>query len=183
MAVITALSPPVHSDEQLVDRLMAGERDALEELFRRYRLVAYRVAYRLAGREVDALEAVQKGFIQALTPWHGFRGQSAFKTWLLRVVSQAALARGRKRHRLPGQPHAFQDPVSGRERADSRHLLDEALATLPEALRRMFVLHAEGELNYREVAEAMGMSRDTVMSRLCQARQQLRAYLARPTPS
>jgi RNA polymerase sigma-70 factor (ECF subfamily) len=192
MAGITAVSPPAQGDEQLLARHAAGEREALEELFRRYRLVAYRVAYRLLGQEADALDAVQDGFIKALTHLHGFQGKSSFKTWLLRVVSNAALDLGRKRgrretlslHAVPGedagggQAFSFQDPTEGLERADLRQLLDEALATLPEAQRRTFVLHAEGELSYREVAEVLGISIGTVMSRLFYARQKLRAYLA-----
>jgi RNA polymerase sigma-70 factor (ECF subfamily) len=192
MAVITAVSPPAQSDEQLLARFAAGEREALEELFRRYRLVAYRVAYRLLGQEADALDAVQDGFIKALTHLSGFQGKSSFKTWLLRVVSNAALDLGRKRGRremlsldaAPGEDAnvspalSYQDPTEGLERADLRQLLDEALATLPEAQRRTFVLHADGDLSYREVAEVMGISIGTVMSRLFYARQKLRAYLA-----
>jgi RNA polymerase sigma-70 factor (ECF subfamily) len=58
-------------------------------------------------------------------------------------------------------------------------LLDRALATLPEPQRRTFVLHAEAELSYREVAEVLQISIGTVMSRLFYARQKLRAYLAK----
>jgi RNA polymerase sigma-70 factor (ECF subfamily) len=193
MAGTTVLSPPTQSDEQLLRRFRDGDREALDELFRRYRLLAYRVAYRLLGQEADALDAVQDGFIKALTHLSGFRGQSSFKTWLLRVVSNAALDLGRKRGRREtlsldaapandprvGPPLTFQDPTCGLEQADLRRLLDEALATLPEAQRRTFVLHADGELSYREVAEVLGISIGTVMSRLFYARQKLRAYLAR----
>jgi RNA polymerase sigma-70 factor (ECF subfamily) len=176
----------------LLARLARGERQALEELFRRYRGLAYRVAYRLLGNEADALDAVQEGFIKALTHLHTFQGRSTFKTWLLRVVSNAALDVGRLRGRreqlsldappagngeLP-HPVAVADPAAGLERADLRRLLDQALATLPEAQRRTFVLHVEGELSYREVAEVLGISIGTVMSRLYYARQRLRAYLA-----
>jgi RNA polymerase sigma-70 factor (ECF subfamily) len=195
MAVTTAASPPALSDEQLLARNAAGEREALEELFRRYRLVAYRVAYRLLGQEADALDAVQDGFIKALTHLSSFQGKSSFKTWLLRVVSNAALDLGRRRGRRETlsldaaqgddaqRKHAlsFQDPTEGLERADLRHLLDDALATLPDAQRRTFILHADGDLSYREVAEVMGISIGTVMSRLFYARQKLRAYLTRRT--
>ena len=58
-------------------------------------------------------------------------------------------------------------------------VLDEALAALPEAQRRAFVLHVEGELSYREVADVMKISIGTVMSRLFYARQKLRAILSR----
>src|SRR4051812_17180564 len=99
MASVT-LSPAAElSDDQLLARSHAGDRGALDELFRRYRSLAYRVAYRLLGREADALDAVQEGFVKALTHLHGFQGRSSFKTWLLRVVSNAALDLGRQRSR------------------------------------------------------------------------------------
>src|SRR5262245_7509188 len=99
MSAVTAPCPPAPSDEQLLDRYAAGEHRALDELFRRYRQPAYAVAYRLLGHEADALDAVQEGFVKALTHLDGFQGRSAFKTWLLRVVSNAALDLGRQRGR------------------------------------------------------------------------------------
>src|SRR5436305_7956312 len=97
MAPGSALALP--SDEQLLDRAGRGDRDALQELFRRYRGLAYRVAYRLLGNEADALDAVQDGFIKVLTHMNGFEGRSSFKTWLLRIISNAALDLGRQRGR------------------------------------------------------------------------------------
>jgi RNA polymerase sigma-70 factor, ECF subfamily len=192
MAACTAPCPPAPSDEELLGRHAAGERQALEELFRRYRQPAYRVAYRLLGHEADALDAVQEGFVKALTHLHGFQGRSSFKTWLLRVVSNAALDLGRQRGRREALSleaaqagesadlHLQTGDESGRglERADLRVLLDRALATLSEAQRQTFVLYADAGLSYREVAEVMGTSIGTVMSRLYYARQKLRAYLA-----
>jgi RNA polymerase sigma-70 factor (ECF subfamily) len=192
MSITSALSPPLQSDEQLVARLADGDRAAGEELFQRYRLLAYRVAHRFLGHEADALDAVQDGFVKALTNLPGFQGRSSFKTWLLRVVSNAALDLGRQRgrretlsldafapHDQDGvQPLVSENPGLDLERKDLRNLLDRALATLPESQRRTFVLHAEAELSYREVAEVLGISIGTVMSRLYYARQKLRAYLA-----
>ncbi len=182
----------VPSDEQLLARWAKGDRIALEEIFRRYRGVAYRVTYRLLGHEADALDAVQEGFVKALTHLRAFQGRSSFKTWLLRVVTNAALDLGRQRGRRelvsmdslahvqreeiePAAPN--QHPAGGLERQDLRAQLQEALAKLPEAQRRTFVLHAEAELSYREVADVLGISIGTVMSRLYYARQKLRAYL------
>src|SRR6185312_7563246 len=106
-------------------RWQSGHREALEELFRRYRLVAYRVAYRLLGNEADALDAVQEAFVKALTHLPGFQGRSSFKTWLLRVVSNAALDLGRQR----GRREAVSIDVFGpgdRERIDPLLLDDPA---------------------------------------------------------
>lgn len=193
MAFPTAANLPAISDEQLLARLANGKRDALEELFQRHRLLAYRVAYRLLDNEADALDAVQEGFVKALTHLSSFQGRSSFKTWLLRVVSNAALDLGRQRGRREmlsleavegGDEERFQpvvehDPAANLQQADLRQLLNEALASLPDAQRRTFVLHVEAELSYREVAEVMCISIGTVMSRLFYARQKLRAFLAR----
>src|SRR6266542_3455364 len=176
MAVCTLACPPVPSDEQLLARLARGRREALEELFGRYRALAYRVAHRLLGNEADALDAVQEGFAKALTHLTGFQGRSTFKTWLLRVISNAALDLGRQRGRREAisldtcdggereqlDPRGGPDPAAGLERADLRVLLNRALAALPEAQRRTFILHAEAELSYRQVAEVLGISIGTV---------------------
>src|SRR5262245_23825702 len=99
MSAATAACPPLPSDDELLGRYAAGQSTALDELFRRYRQPAFRVAFRLLGNEADALDAVQEGFVKALTHLAGFQGRSSFKTWLLRVVSNAALDLGRARGR------------------------------------------------------------------------------------
>jgi RNA polymerase sigma-70 factor (ECF subfamily) len=187
MAVLIAPAPVVN-DEQLLARWKSGSGEALEELFERYRGVAYRVAFRLLGNEADALDAVQDGFIKALMHLRHFQGRSTFKTWLLRVVSNASLDLGRQRQRREaGHGLADRDrlesltqeenPAGRLEQADFKRLLQQALSRLPESQRRTFVLHAEAELSYREVADVLGISIGTVMSRLFYARQKLRAYL------
>jgi RNA polymerase sigma-70 factor (ECF subfamily) len=191
MNAVTAPCPSVPSDDDLLVRFAGGDRQALDELFHRYRQPAYRVAYRLLGNEADALDAIQDGFIKALTHLQGFQGRSSFKTWLLRVVSNAALDLGRQRGRretlsldAPGidplDAHFLTPDEVGRglEISDLRSLLTQALATLSEAQRQTFVLYADAGLSYREVAEAMNTSIGTVMSRLYYARQKLRAFLS-----
>jgi RNA polymerase sigma-70 factor (ECF subfamily) len=191
MAVVTAAPAVAFSDDLLLARFAEGDRAALEELFQRYRGLAYRVAHRLLGNDADALDAVQEGFIKALLHLEGFQHRSTFKTWLLRVVSNASLDLGRQRGRREAQslealshseregqePLTLEDPGLGLHRRDLRQAIDRALAQLPEAQKQTFVLHAEAELSYREVAEALGISIGTVMSRLYYARQKLRAYL------
>jgi len=186
-----APGPALAGDEHLLDRARRGDRDALNELFRRYRPVAYRVAYRLLGNEADALDAVQEAFVKALTHLRGFQGRSSFKTWLLRVVSNASLDLGRSRGRREALSFDAMGPqnreeveplvadMAGRdlEREELRLLLKRALDQLPPAQRQTFVLHAEAGLSYRDVADTLNISIGTVMSRLFYARQKLRALL------
>ena len=196
MRPVTA-TRPAEPDDLLVARATRGDRPALEELFRRHRDPAYRVAYRLLGHSEDALDAVQDGFIKALTNIRGFESRCSFKTWLLRVVSNAALDIGRQRRRRDelsaaasdrasadgGMTPDHADPGREAEEADLRRALSDALRHLPETQRRTFVLFVDGGLSYREVAEAMGISIGTVMSRLFYARQKLKRILAaRVTP-
>ena len=190
MPVVSAPPSAAPSDSVLLDRYSAGDKTALDELFRRYRAVTYRVAYRLLGREADALDAVQNAFIKAFTHLDRFRGTSSFKTWLLRIASNASLDLGRRRKREgwnePGVRSVSQGdetddqpaPDAELERADLRRTIEAALARLPEAQRTTFVLHVDGELSYREVAEALGISMGTVMSRLYYARQKLKTLLS-----
>src|SRR5262249_1693324 len=147
-------------------------------------------AFRLLGNEADALDAVQNAFVKVFTHLDGFEGRSSFKTWLLRVVSNASLDLGRRRGRReerrdefsielePEAPAADEEPGRELERADLRRLLDHALQQLPDAQRRTFVLHVDGGLSYREVAGVLDISIGKVMSRLFYARQKLRALLA-----
>src|SRR3954454_22316549 len=86
-------------DETLVGLARQGSRPACEELFQRHRAVAYRVAYRMLGNEQDALDAVQDGLLKAFSGLDDFDGRSGFRTWLVRVVSNAAIDLGRKRSR------------------------------------------------------------------------------------
>jgi len=108
------------------------------------------------------------------------------------VVSNAALDLGRQRGRresvsldVPQASDvvhtrllAADESSRGLERGDLRRQLDRALAGLSEVQRQTFVLYADGELSYREIAEAMDASIGTVMSRLFYARQKLRTYLS-----
>src|SRR4051812_40111560 len=87
------------SDDSLLGRVAGGDRASLDELFARYRGIAYRVAYRILGNEADALDAVQEAFVKVLVHLPSFQGRSSFKTWLLRVVSNASLDLGRQRSR------------------------------------------------------------------------------------
>lgn len=184
-------------DETLVRLARGGSRHASEELFQRHRGVAYRVAYRLLGNEPDALDAVQDGMLKAFANLAEFDGRSGFRTWLVRVVSNAAIDLGRKRGRRAAlglipvsgpvddgdghpaglEPAAEDDPARGLHRQDLRATLDAALARLSTPIRTAFVLFAEAELSYKEIAEVQGVPIGTVMSRIFAARQKLQALL------
>jgi RNA polymerase sigma-70 factor (ECF subfamily) len=184
-APIGVLTP----DEILVRLTREGDHSAREELFHRHWGVAYRVAFRLLGNDQDALDAVQDGLLKAVAHLDGFDGRSGFRTWLLRIVNNAALDAGRKRGRRPSlgladsdangpaEPAFDDDPAQGLHRQDLRRALDAALNRLSPTVRSTFVLFAEAGLSYKEIAEIQDVPIGTVMSRLHYARQKLQSYL------
>jgi RNA polymerase sigma-70 factor (ECF subfamily) len=182
------------SDEDLVAQSRGGNSAAREELFRRHFGVAYRVAHRLLGHEQDALDALQDGFLKAVLHLDEFDGRSGFRTWLLRVVTNAALDLGRRRRRRlslsldhfaseeSGQNGTAkglgpQDPAAGLVRDDLRTLLNAALDQLSPNIRTTFVLFAEAELSYKEIADCQNVPIGTVMSRIHYARQKLQGRM------
>ncbi len=184
-----AAGDPATPDHSLIDRARTGDGPAREALFQGEFQIAYRVAFRLLGNEQDALDAVQDGFLKAVRHLAEFDGRSGFRTWLLRVVSNAALDLGRRRRRRPtlsldegaaeavAGSHADDDPAWGLHRVDQRAALNRALGHLSPTIRATFVLFAEAGLSYREIAEVQKVPVGTVMSRIHFARQKLQAAL------
>lgn len=184
-----ATAAAVTPDESLVGPARAGVPEAREELFRRHYSVAYHVAHRYLGHDQDALDAVQEAFCKALIHLDDFDGRSGFRTWLLRIVTNAALDLGRKRKRrktLPledderGRPESAvqDDPSAGLHRLDLKRALDHALKRLSDDKRMAFILFHESGLSYKEIAEIQRVPIGTIMSRLYDARQKLQSYLA-----
>ena len=181
------------TDEQLVSLARGGDRSATEELFRRHWGVAHRVAFRLLGHDQDAQDATQECMIKALAHLGDFDGRSGFRTWLLRIVTNAAFDSGRKRKRRPtlglgspdidGNADGFEpaittDPTVELRRQDLRKTLDAALSRISPKQRQTFILFAEAGLTYEEIAAIQDVPIGTIMSRIYYARTKLQSYLA-----
>lgn len=178
----------------LVKRAAAGDRAAQQELFVRYREPAFIVALRITGRHEDALDAVQDSYIKAFERLVDFQGESGFKTWLLRIVTNTSLDLLRSRKvrvaapldaggdddepRLePAAPDAERLISGALEQQELSMRLQSAIETLPPDQRAAFALYATGELTYGQIAEVMGIPIGTVMSRLFHARKRLQGTL------
>jgi RNA polymerase sigma-70 factor, ECF subfamily len=177
-------------DAELVERLKNGEAKALDELFRRHRDAAFGIAYRLVGNREDAMDVVQESFIHVMRGAQAFRGQSSFRTWLYRIVTHAALDYRRWRSLRtaesldsetsaePAAGPSQQTPLEEAAERDLRTAIESALANVSEKNRAALVLFALEGMSYKEIAEVLGISVGTVMSRIFNARQRLRELLA-----
>ena len=176
----------------LIERCRAGDLAAFEPLVEKYRQRVYRLAYNVLRDPEEAWDVAQDAFIRAFQALPSFRGDSAFYTWLFRIVMNVARDRARQ--------HAARGRAFGTERVDEkdwdRILVDQgtapdshatqieererigrALATLSEPHRAIIMLSDLEGLSYREIAEVLNIPMGTVMSRLHNARRRLRDAL------
>src|SRR5205809_6007953 len=85
-------------EAELVDQAKRGDVGAYEELVRMHQNLAARTAYGITGQAADAQDAVQEAFVKAYRPLGRFREGAAFRPWLLRIVANQAISRGRAGH-------------------------------------------------------------------------------------
>ena len=197
---MTKPKTPEASDSELVTRAQAGDLDAFEALTNRYEKRVYSLALRMLRHEQDAEDVTQQTFLSAVEGLDGFRGDASFATWLLRIATHAALKVIRKRKGLDtvsleemteqtdsydNIPHPEyiadwrQSPEQLAQRREIQRLLGDALASLDEKHRPVFLLRDVEGLSVKETAEALGLSEANTKVRLLRARLQLREQLTR----
>lgn len=146
---------------------------------------AYSLARWLVRDPALAEDVVQDAMLRGLTYRASFRGDNP-KAWVLRIVRTVAYTRLAERGRraehsldlaAEDPPDPADTPEAALARAQSRSVIDRALAALPEELRECLVLRELEELSYREIAQITGVPLGTVMSRLWRARRELRGKL------
>jgi RNA polymerase sigma-70 factor (ECF subfamily) len=181
-------------DLEKVKAAQQGDRAAFDFLVDKYRDIVYAVAYRFARDPDLALDLAQDVFIRAYRGIGSFKGRSSFSTWLYRIAMNTCIDYTRRRSRsvdaktVPEEvaEYAGSEPIIvGRsegptELALSSELgeqIQEAIDALPEYHKSVFVLYEIEGLSYKEIAEVVGCSIGTVMSRLHYARRKLRKML------
>lgn len=179
-------------DQGLVERCRAGDLIAFEALVEKYKQRAYRLAYQVLRDQEEALDVAQEAFIKAYQSLPRFKGQSAFYTWLFRIIVNLAMDRHRQRAArqralgaeevLPEEwerlaPAEGPDPEDEASMAERRRRIEAALDALPPHHRAIIILGDIEGLSYREIAGVLEIPIGTVMSRLHNARKRLRQIL------
>ena len=185
------------SDADLVRQARAGQVEAFEALVNRHERLVYSLALRILRQDQDAEDVTQETFLSAMEHLDGFRGDSSFTTWILRIATHAALKVLRKRRGLdtvsldagtdPDSdgplPHPEyiadwrQSPRQLVHQRETARLIEQALDELDEKHRLVFLLRDVEGLSVRETAGMLGLSEANVKVRLLRARLQLREQL------
>ena len=196
--VLTTAATRAAADAGLVEALLRDEPDAAEQLVERYGERVYRLAVRITGVTQDAEEVAQDALWTAARKIHTFKGESAFGSWLYRIVANAAYQKLRWRRRnaqeitlgdvlpaLDGERRHFEpmDDWSARVdertlRGELRQILTDAIAALPADYQTVLVLHDVEGLSSPDVAETLGISLPAVKSRVHRSRLFVRKRLS-----
>jgi RNA polymerase sigma-70 factor, ECF subfamily len=167
----------------LIERVRRGDASAHRALYDTHVERIYRLTYRLTGLEHLARELTQDTFIRAFGAIDGFRGDSAFGTWLHTIAVSVTLndLRRRKRERARDapledalavtRPAPYSDPLL-------RDKLTAAVNDLPEGCRTVFMMHDSEGFTHQEIGAALGVTAGTSKAQLERARGKLRVALA-----
>ena len=180
-------------ENALIQSARKGDVDAYNRLVLVYQHQVYNLAYRIMGEEAAATDATQEAFISAYNHLKDFRGGS-FKSWLLRIVTNACYDDLRRRKRRPvtsldemmngedGEsefdlPATTDGPETIVQRREMVEVIQRGITTLPDDQRIVVVLSDVQGMSYEEIADITKSNLGTVKSRLSRGRAKLREYL------
>jgi RNA polymerase sigma-70 factor (ECF subfamily) len=185
-------------DRALIARAQAGDTAAFRRLVERHQRRAFAIALALVRDENDARELVQDAFLRVFKNLATFQGGSSFFTWLYRIITNLSIDLIRKPGRQTSELEPSQvdsdegadldlpflsrldgaDPVDIVRRREIAARLQSALDALPSYHRAVIIMREIDGLSYEEMAQVLGVSKGTIMSRLFHARQKLQRALA-----
>lgn len=185
---VVSLRPgPTDSDQMLVARVQRGDKTAFDVLVRKYQHKIIKLVTRYVHDGSEAMDVAQEAFIKAYRAIPGFRGDSAFYTWLYRIAINTAKNYLVAENRRPLDHGVdLQDPEQYEMQARLRdmdtperlllteeiqHTVETAIQELPEDLRTAIVLREIDGMSYEEIAQAMSCPVGTVRSRIFRARE------------
>jgi RNA polymerase sigma-70 factor (ECF subfamily) len=171
------------SDNQLVFKLADGDKKALAELMKRYRSRALNFACRYLGDFDEAEDAVQECFVKIYFNRGRFDYEKAFKPWFYTILTNCCRDRIRKKTLFMSMLERFkahreqENPEPVETDNEQAKMLQKALSRLSPSKREILSLRFNEDMSYQEIAETLGVSQGTVMSRLFRAKKELETIL------
>jgi RNA polymerase sigma-70 factor, ECF subfamily len=172
-----------YAEIELIHRSQAGDTDAFGELVTKYRSKIFNMIYGMVGNETDAWDIAQESFLKAWRSIHRFQGRSSFYTWLYGITTNVTIDSLRRKGRSveveldDAIPSSLPSPRANYRRTEISEHINAALAQLTPEHRAVIVLKEIEDLQYHEIAEMLGVSVGTVMSRLFYGRKKLQSIL------
>lgn len=183
------LRPPLElTDLEAVSGVISGQKEMFEIIVRRYNGQLYRVGMAYLRNHAQTEDAMQNAYLKVFLNLRGFRGTSAFSTWLTRIMINECLMiiRRKKHYTMETLEHASEGSdresfiapaIDHLHHQDLKAALEQAVQQLPRTHRAVYLLREVQHLSTAETAECLGMSRDNVKVCLHRAREGLKAQL------
>jgi RNA polymerase sigma-70 factor (ECF subfamily) len=187
-------APPLEQDADMLKRLQGGDRTAMAELYDRYFDRLYSLVFNQVDRNRDIAEdIVQETFLAALKSAKGFKGRSSAYTWLCSIayhkVADHYRRQSRERKRMVSgidvdtvddveNPGRQPQPDSLIESAETRQVVNEALAKLPWDYRQVLILKYVEEMSVLEIGQIMDRSPKSIEGLLTRSRKALQTHLS-----
>ena len=170
-------------DRVLVEQTLRGDLKAFAELFARHRLAVFGLARRIVGPE-EALDVSQETFLRGFHNLASFRGESSFRSWLLRIAHNSAVDVAAHRTPIPvdseleqaddtDTPASERRPAESLERRECHERMDLLLETMRPSYRDLLVLRDVEGRPYEEIARILEIPLGSVKGRLHRARHEL----------
>ena len=177
------------SDEEVVRRIIEGERALFEILMRRYNQRLFRVTRSIVANDLEAEDIIQDAYVRAYEHLNQFEGRARFSTWLTKIAIYEAYARVRRvDHQKVDSISMLEvrgmdmkangrDPEEQIYNAELKTVLEKAFDALPDDYRSVFMLREFEGLSTAETAECLELSEENVKTRLHRARALLQREL------
>ncbi len=169
---------------ELIQQALQGDMEAWGEIVRRYKEAVFGVALGIMGNAADAEDVAQDAFIRAYENLRRYDLTRKFSTWIFTIAANICKNKLRRERffaplkdvsRLAG---AGGDPATQVAREQRQMLVQQALAALDEKYRAPLVLYYYADLEYQEIAQALGLPEGTVKTRIHRAKLALKEWLA-----
>jgi len=167
---------------ELIQQALQGNMDAWGEIVRRYKEAVFGVALGILGNPPDAEDAAQDAFIRAYENLRRYDLSRKFSTWIFTVTANICKNKLRRERffaplKNPGRVLGGEDPAEEVARDERQTLMQQALTTLDERYREPLILYYYADMEYKDIAEALGVPEGTIKTRIHRAKQALKEWL------
>jgi RNA polymerase sigma factor (sigma-70 family) len=169
------------TDEEIIQRVMSGEKQLYEHIIRKYNQRLYRICLSIVNEDRDIEDIMQNAYVNAYRQLETFKRKATFSTWLTRILINESLLWNKKRKRIVDAADTRADnktPLKELMNKELKEVLEKAVSDLPEKYRTVFVMREVEDMSVKETMDVLTLTEANVKVRLNRAKEMLRDSLS-----